>query len=191
MIKIFNFFTFSLVVVLTSTLFSCTHDTKTEEKNTDSITYIAPDVTYEIFIQSFADSDGNGIGDFTGAASKLDYLKELGIEAIWLMPIMPSPSYHKYDVTDYRNIHPDYGTLEDFKNFVEEAHKRDIQVIIDLVINHSSDKHPWFIEAVANPNSQYRSYYVWANKDSIADQIAKKETTFDSDNITQWHAPNG
>ena len=79
-------------------------------------------VTYEIFVQSFYDSNGDGIGDINGMTQKLDYLDELGIQGIWLMPIMPSPTYHKYDVTDYKDIHPDYGTLDDFKNFIKEAH---------------------------------------------------------------------
>ncbi|MDH5400067.1 MAG: alpha-amylase family glycosyl hydrolase [Cyclobacteriaceae bacterium] len=148
-------------------------------------------ITYEIFVQSFCDSNGDGIGDIPGMTQKLDYLQSLGIEAIWLMPINPSPSYHKYDVTDYYDIHPDYGTLDDFKSFVTAAHQRGIKVIMDLVINHSSDKHPWFVEAASDISSPYRDYYVWADKDSIARQIAKKETSFDSDNITQWHAANG
>jgi alpha-amylase len=92
-------------------------------------------VYYEIFVRSFADGNGDGIGDFRGATEKLDYLKELGIEGIWLMPINPSPSYHGYDVTNYRDINPDYGTIQDFKTFVEEAHNRGIKVIMDLVVN--------------------------------------------------------
>jgi len=148
-------------------------------------------VCYEIFIQSFADSNGDGIGDLPGATSKLDYLQDLGIRAVWLMPIMPSPSYHKYDVTDYYGIHPDYGTMDDFKTFVAEAHKRNIKVVIDMIINHSSSEHSWFKEASKGSENPYREYYVWADKDSIADQIAKKEITQDSDNITQWHAVNG
>ena len=147
-------------------------------------------VTYEIFIQSFADSNGDSIGDIQGVIDKLPYLTDLGIKAMWLMPVMESPSYHKYDVTDYRSIHSDYGTMEDFKTLVDQAHQRDIKIIIDLIINHTSDKHPWFI-AAKNGNPQYRDYYVWADRDSIADQLAKKETSFDSDNITQWHAPDG
>ena len=108
-------------------------------------------VTYEIFVQSFADSNGDGKGDIKGMTSKLDYLQYLGVEGVWLMPINPSPSYHKYDVSDYYAIHPDYGTMEDFKEFVREAHKRKIRVVIDLVINHSSSRHPWFQAAMQNP----------------------------------------
>lgn len=144
-------------------------------------------VSYEIFVQSFADSNGDGIGDIPGMTTKLDYLAELGIQAVWLMPISPSPSYHKYDVTDYYGIHPDYGTIEDFKRFIVEAHDRQIRVIIDLVVNHCSSEHPWFIEATKDTDSPYYDYFVWADPDSIRDHISKKEITLDSDNITQWH----
>lgn len=122
-------------------------------------------VYYEIFVRSFADSDGDGIGDFKGATAKLDYLEELGIEGIWLMPINPSPSYHGYDVTDYRDINPEYGTLEDFKTFVDEAHKRGIKVVMDLVVNHSSKHHPWFQKALTG-DEEFRDYYVWADEDT-------------------------
>ena len=101
-------------------------------------------VFYEIFVRSFRDSDGNGIGDFNGITEQLDYLQELGVKGLWLMPINPSPSYHGYDVTDYYAVNPDYGTLDDFKHLLEEAHKRDIKIIIDLVLNHTSSQHPWF-----------------------------------------------
>lgn len=121
-------------------------------------------ITYEIYVQSFADSDGDGKGDFNGMTSKLDYLKDLGVGAVWLMPICPSPSYHKYDVTDYYGVDSAYGTLDDFKRFVEEAHKRGIKVVIDMVFNHSSNRHPWFVDARKNLNSPYREYYVWTAK---------------------------
>ena len=146
-------------------------------------------VTYEIFVQSFNDSDGDGIGDLNGVTEKLDYVKELGANAIWFMPIMPSPSYHKYDVTDYRAIHPDYGTMEDFKNLLDEAHKRDIKIVIDMIINHSSSEHPWFVESRKGRDNEFRDYYVWAQKDTIAESIEKKVITLDSDNIRQWHDP--
>lgn len=148
-------------------------------------------VYYEIFVLAFADGNGDGKGDLPGVTAKLDYVQQLGIKAIWLMPVMPSPSYHKYDVTDYRNIHPHYGTLDDFKKLVDEAHKRQIKVIIDLVLNHTSREHPWFLSAKQDKQSPYRDYYVWADKDSIKDQVSKKTITLDSDNITQWHAVNG
>lgn len=146
-------------------------------------------VTYEIFVQSFNDSNGDGIGDINGVTEKLDYVSELGANAIWFMPIMPSPSYHKYDVTDYKAIHPDYGTIDDFKNLLNEAHKRDIKIVIDLIINHSSSEHPWFLESKKGRDNPYRDYYVWAQKDTIADFIEKKVITLDSDNIRQWHDP--
>jgi alpha-amylase len=146
-------------------------------------------VTYEIFVQSFNDSNGDGIGDFNGVTQKLDYVSELGANAIWFMPIMASPSYHKYDVTDYKAIHPDYGTKEDFKNLIAEAHKRDVKIVIDLIINHTSSEHPWFLEAKKGRDNPYRDYYVWAQKDTIADFLNKKVITLDSDNIQQWHDP--
>jgi alpha-amylase len=148
-------------------------------------------VYYEIFVQSFYDSDADGIGDFNGLTLKLDYIKDLGVNGIWLMPIMESPTYHKYDVTNYKSIHPDYGTEEDFKNFVSEAHKRDIKIIVDLILNHTGSDHPWFQSAKMGKDSPYRDYYVWAMKDSIREQIAKKKISLDSDNITQWHAVDG
>lgn len=122
------------------------------------------DVFYEIFVRSFYDSNGDGIGDINGVTEKLDYLKDLGISGIWMTPVHPSPTYHKYDVKDYKNIDPEYGTLEDYKNFVNEAHKRGIKVLLDLVVNHTGVDHPWFKEAVKG-NPAYRNYYVW-NKDS-------------------------
>jgi len=120
-------------------------------------------VFYEIFVRSFNDSDGDGIGDFNGITQKLDYIQSLGVNAIWLMPIHPSPSYHGYDVTNYYNVNSDYGTMDDFKNLLKEAHKRGIRIIIDLVLNHTSSQHPWFKSANSDPNSPYRDYYVWSD----------------------------
>jgi glycosidase len=125
-------------------------------------------VFYEIFVRSFYDSDGDGIGDFKGIIEKLDYLndgdpetdQDLGISGVWLMPINPSPSYHGYDVTDYFDVNPEYGTLEDFRTLLDEAHQRGIRVIIDLVLNHTSVQHPWFQDASTNPESPYRDYYI-------------------------------
>ena len=121
-------------------------------------------VFYEIFVRSFRDSDGDGIGDFNGIIEKLDYLQDLGITGLWLMPIHPSPTYHGYDVTDYYAVNPDYGTMEDFTRLLEEAHARDIRVIIDLVLNHTSTQHPWFQSALT-PSSEYRDWYIWSETD--------------------------
>lgn len=121
-------------------------------------------VFYEIFVRAFYDSTGDGIGDINGMTAQLDYLQELGIEGIWLMPIHPSPSYHGYDVTDYYEVHPEYGTMADFQNFLAEAHARDIKVIIDLVVNHSSIDHPHFQDAISSVDSPYRDWYIWADE---------------------------
>jgi len=126
-------------------------------------------VFYEAFVRSFYDSDGDGIGDFQGMIQKLDYLNDgdpnthsdLGVTGLWLMPMMPSPSYHGYDVTDYRGVHPDYGTMQDFKQFLAEAHSRGIRVIIDYVMNHSSTEHPWHQDARAFSNGK-RNFYRWS-----------------------------
>ena len=126
-------------------------------------------VFYEIFVRSFYDSDGDGIGDFRGLTEKLDYLNDgdpttdtdLGVTGIWLMPIFPSPSYHGYDVTDYYTTNPEYGTLEDFQALLDAAHERGIRVIIDFVLNHTSDQHPWF-QAAAAGDPQYRDFYLWS-----------------------------
>lgn len=122
------------------------------------------DIYYEIFIRSFYDSNGDGVGDLNGVTAKLDYLQNLGVTGIWITPVHPSPTYHKYDVKDYKNIDPEYGTLQDYKNLLEEAHKRGIKVLLDLVVNHTSSEHPWFKEAVRG-NPAYKNYYIW-NKDS-------------------------
>ena len=126
-------------------------------------------VFYEMFVRSFFDSNGNGIGDFNGITSKLNYLNDgdsitntdLGVNAIWLMPINSSPSYHGYDVTDYKAVNAQYGTATEFKNMVNEAHKRGIKIVIDFVINHTSSQHPWFVKSVAN-DPFYRDFYRWS-----------------------------
>lgn len=139
---------------------------------TDGYPWWNDSVFYEIFVRSFYDSDGDGIGDLNGIIEKLDYLNDgdpntdtdLGISGIWLMPIFPSPSYHGYDVTDYYDINPDYGTLDDFRNLLDEAHARGIRVIIDLVVNHTSNQHPWFQQA-KDPSSPYHDWYIWSEND--------------------------
>ena len=119
-------------------------------------------VIYEIYPRSFQDTNGDGIGDLNGVAQKLDYLKELGVDAIWLTPVYPSPQVDfGYDISDYRNIDPQYGTLADFDRLVVEANKRHIRVLMDMVMNHSSDKHEWFIQSRSSRNNPYRNWYVW------------------------------
>jgi len=131
-------------------------------------------VFYEIFVRSFYDSDGDGIGDLRGLIQKLDYLNDgdpntqndLGITGIWLMPITQSTQYHGYDVVDYYSIDDEYGTMKDFKTLITEAHKRGIHVVIDLVINHTSSSHPWFVDASKGEGSRYHNWYIWAKSDS-------------------------
>jgi alpha-glucosidase len=119
-------------------------------------------VFYQIYPRSFADGNGDGIGDFPGITSKLDYLRDLGIGGIWLSPHFPSPLLDcGYDVSDYSGVAPEYGTLDDFRTFLNEAHARNIRVILDLVLNHSSDQHPWFIESRSSLNNPKRDWYVW------------------------------
>jgi len=119
-------------------------------------------VIYEIYPQSFQDSNGDGVGDLRGITSRLDYLRDLGIDAIWITPIYPSPGVDNgYDIAEYTEIDPKYGTLEDFDNLVAEARKRDIRVIMDYVINHTSDQHPWFKESRSSRTNPKRDWYVW------------------------------
>ena len=126
-------------------------------------------VYYSVFVQSFYDSNGDGIGDIPGLTSKLDYMQDLGVGGLWLLPVHPSPTYHKYDVSDYYSIHPDYGTLDDYRKMVAEAHKRGMVVLLDLVINHTSNRIRWFQEASKGPENPYRNYYIWSDKKSDFD----------------------
>ncbi len=120
-------------------------------------------VIYQLHIKSFFDGNDDGIGDFRGLIQKLDYLENLGVTALWLLPFYPSPLRDDgYDIADYYNVHPDYGTLRDFRRFLQEAHKRGLRVITELVINHTSDQHAWFQKARrAKPGSPERDFYVW------------------------------
>jgi alpha-glucosidase len=119
-------------------------------------------VIYEIYPRSFADSDNNGMGDIKGITSKLDYLKNLGVDALWLTPCYPSPQVDfGYDISDYTAIAPEYGTLADFDELVAEAKKRNIRIIMDLVMNHTSDKHPWFVESSSSKDNPKRDWYIW------------------------------
>jgi maltose alpha-D-glucosyltransferase/alpha-amylase len=124
-------------------------------------------IIYQLHVRSFFDSNDDGIGDFPGLISKLDYIGDLGVNAIWLLPFYPSPRLDDgYDISDYRDVHPEYGTLSDFRQFVRAAHARGIRVITELVVNHTSDQHPWFQRARrAKPGSPLRNFYVWSDND--------------------------
>ena len=123
-------------------------------------------VFYELYVRAFYDGNSDGHGDFKGLIQKLDYLQELGIDCIWLLPIYPSPLLDDgYDVADFCSIHPNYGSLDDFKAMLDEAHKRGLRVITDLILNHTSDQHPWFQEARTSKDSPKRDYYVWSDTD--------------------------
>jgi glycosidase len=127
-------------------------------------------VCYEVFVRSFVDSNGDGVGDLNGLISKLDYINDgnssaqndLGARCIWLMPVAASPSYHGYDATNYYRVNPDYGSNDDFKRLVAEAHRRGIRVLVDLVLNHASNEHPYFKDALLNPASPYRDWFRWS-----------------------------
>lgn len=121
-------------------------------------------VFYQVLVRAFKDSNADGRGDLIGLAQKLDYLKELGVDCLWIMPTYPSPLVDDgYDISDYYDMHPDYGTLDDFKTLVDETHRRGMRIITDLVMNHTSDQHPWFQSARQDRQSPYRDYYVWSD----------------------------
>jgi alpha-amylase len=151
-------------------------------------------VFYEVFVRSFQDSNGDGKGDLKGLISRLDYLndgdpnttQDLGVDALWLMPIFASPSYHGYDVVDYERIEPDYGTVEDFELLCAEAHRRGMRVILDFVINHSGVGHPWFVESASSPSSAKRGWYLWRDQDP-----GWKQPWSVFSNYPTWHARNG
>jgi len=123
-------------------------------------------VIYQIHVRTFCDSNGDGIGDFQGLEEKLDYVQELGANAIWLMPFFPSPLRDDgYDIADYNSVHPSYGTLDDFRKLLASAHERGIRIIIELVSNHTSDQHPWFQESRSSRDNPRRDWYVWSDTD--------------------------
>jgi maltose alpha-D-glucosyltransferase/alpha-amylase len=133
----------------------------------DDLLWYKDAIFYEIYVRAFKDSNGDGCGDLRGVIEKLDYLQDLGVTCLWLLPIYSSPLKDDgYDISNYYDIHPDYGSLGDFQLLLDEAHHRGIRVIIDLVLNHTSDQHPWFQAARADPDSGYRDYYVWSDTNS-------------------------
>jgi maltose alpha-D-glucosyltransferase / alpha-amylase len=142
-------------------------------------------IIYELSVRAFNDSNGDGIGDFPGLIQKLDYLEDLGINTIWLLPFYPSPLKDDgYDVTDYYDVHPDYGTLADFKQFLKEAHRRGIRVITELILNHTSDQHPWFKKAKRSKSgSRSRDFYVWSD---TPDKYKEARVIFAEEESTNW-----
>ena len=145
----------TLILLIIFSLVSCGSDKYEKKSEADNYRNF-----YEIFVYSFCDSDGDGIGDLKGVISKLDYIYDLGYDAIWLMPIMPSTTYHKYDVIDYYDIDPQYGTLDDFDSLIKACDERGIKVMIELMLNHTSSECEWFKEAVNAVNNGTESKYI-------------------------------
>src|SRR5204863_6970810 len=142
-------------------------------------------IIYELHVKTFHDSDADGIGDFRGLIEKLDYLQELGVTAIWLLPFYPSPLKDDgYDISSYRSIHPSYGTLRDFRRFLRGAHLRGLRVITELVLNHTSDQHPWFRRArIAKRGSTWRDFYVWSD---TSDRYTDARIIFKDFETSNW-----
>lgn len=161
-------------------------------------------IMYEVFVRSFRDSDGDGIGDLRGIIQSLDYIQSLGASIIWLMPIHETTTYHGYDVVDYYSINPEYGTMEDLQELIAEVHARDMYIIMDYIANHTSNAHPFFLDSISNPESEYSHFYRWRNEEqtewaSFANTRYLPEINYDSDEARQymvevaafWLDPNG
>ena len=154
-------------------------------------------IIYQLHVKSFFDANNDGVGDFRGLILKLDYIASLGVNTIWLLPFYPSPRRDDgYDIADYRDVHPEYGSIADVKAFIQEAHKREMRVVTELVINHTSDQHPWFQRArLARPRSAHRNFYVWSDSDKKYEQTRiifidseKSNWTWDETaNAFYWH----
>jgi len=141
-------------------------------------------IIYELHVRTFADSNNDGIGDFPGLMQKLDYLQDLGVDVLWLLPFFSSPLRDDgYDVSDYCAVHPTYGTLDDFKKFLAEAHKRGLRVIVEMVLNHTSDQHPWFIESRSSHDNPKRDWYVWSDTD---DKYRDARIIFVDTELSNW-----
>ncbi len=141
-------------------------------------------IFYEAPVKSFADSNGDGMGDFRGMIDKLDHIRDLGVDCIWLLPMYPSPGNDDgYDISDFLSIHLDYGTVDDFREFLDAAHAKGLRVVADLVMNHTSDQHPWFQEARSNPDSPKHDYYVWSDD---ADKYREARIIFTDTEVSNW-----
>jgi glycosidase len=159
---------------------------------------------YSLFVRSFRDSNGDGIGDFQGVINGLDYIQSLGVDAIWLLPVFKSPSPEGYDISDYDNVQPDYGTNDDLIRLIKAVHKRGMHIFLDYVVNHTSSEHPFFKDAFGNPNSAYADYYIWGNAAhtqyaTFAGVPSKPRLNYDSPKVVafstaialHWLDPNG
>jgi glycosidase len=163
----------ALALAAAALLLSCSGDAASKGAAPNAEGWWRDRVGYEVFVRSFADSNGDGIGDLAGLTARLDALNDgdptttsdLGVTLLWLMPVFPTPSYHGYDVTDYRAINPQYGTLSDFDAFLAAAHRRGVKVILDMVLNHSSSQHPWFQDSRSGPTAAKRAWYSWRADD--------------------------
>ena len=152
----------------------------------DNLHWYKDAIIYELHIKAFKDSNDDGIGDFRGLLEKLDYLEDLGINSIWVLPFYPSPQRDDgYDIMDYYTINPSYGNIKDFKKFMKQAHKRGLRVITELVINHTSDQHPWFQRARrAKPGTPERDFYVWSDTPDKYNEVRIIFQDFETSNWT-------
>ncbi|PWT87270.1 MAG: maltose alpha-D-glucosyltransferase [Proteobacteria bacterium] len=160
-------------------------ETATAIKSEDDSSWYRDAIIYQLHVKGFADSNNDGIGDFAGLTERLDYLHDLGVNTLWLLPFYPSPGLDDgYDIADYRRVNPDFGTMRDFRQFMQEAKRRSLRVIIELVINHTSDQHPWFKRARrSRPNSNARNWYVWSDTD---DRYADTRIIFRDTEKSNW-----
>lgn len=185
---------FSILLLAVTGMLACCCDPNNLNPDNDKVivpSYASGEkqgrISYQLLIYSFADSDGDGIGDFKGISSKLDYLDALGVSAIWLSPAHPADSYHGYDVTDYNALNPQYGTEADFKDLIDKAHQKGIKIYMDYVLNHSGKGNPWFTEAISDASSPYRDYYFISSNPS-ADYRNYPMLSGYNYNKDEWHS---